>query len=117
MDGKSACGRGPHRQELGNACPRCGEPHDWVYGSFNAWIESHAKKCPHRQEGDDVIATRWRVGSKVGRTIYAEIPGTEHDAHPLIGMMDTPALAEEVVKAHNLLVDTVAAWEAQGDVT
>ena len=46
-------------------------------------------------------ALRWRTGRKIGRTIYA-MPGdgpTDHDV--LIGLMDTRALAEEAVNAHN----------------
>lgn len=41
----------------------------------------------------------WRVGRKVGRTIYAVTPGDEPD--PLVGVMDTVALAAEAVRAHN----------------
>lgn len=55
--------------------------------------------------------THWRVGSKVGRTIYAVVRqwGTSkekpHDQHPLIGVMDTPELAAEAVRQHNLDID------------
>lgn len=43
----------------------------------------------------------WRVGRKVGRTIYAVgFNGLDHDL--LVGVMDTPALATEAVRAHNL---------------
>jgi hypothetical protein len=45
----------------------------------------------------------WRVGRSVGRTIYAypfpDRPPCEHD--PLLGIMDTPALADAAVRAHN----------------
>ena len=55
--------------------------------------------------------TYWRTGRKVGRTIYAvvrewstykELPENQH---PLIGVMDTPELAAEAVRAHNLDID------------
>lgn len=48
---------------------------------------------------------RWRVGSKVGRTIYALVNDDERlpsDHDVLIGVMDTPALAAEAVRAHNI---------------
>lgn len=50
---------------------------------------------------------RWRTGRKVGRTIYMlqgidEIPAGDD---PLIGVMDTPELAAEAVRAHNLDID------------
>ena len=53
------------------------------------------------EEKPAYLDTRWRVGSKVGRTIYAEVPGLDHDEQPLIGVMDTPDLATEAVTAHN----------------
>lgn len=44
----------------------------------------------------------WRVGRKVHRTIYASpFPDRPSDHDPLIGMMDTPELAEYAVRAHN----------------
>ena len=47
----------------------------------------------------------WRVGRKVGRTIYAVAsPGHPSDDDPLIGVMDTPALAAEAVEAHNAML-------------
>lgn len=43
----------------------------------------------------------WRVGRKVGRTIYIVYgPGEE----ALIGTMDSRALAQEAVQAHNARV-------------
>ena len=45
---------------------------------------------------------QWRVGRKLGRTIYAQIrAGQADDADTLIGMMDTPELAHQVVHDHN----------------
>jgi hypothetical protein len=43
----------------------------------------------------------WRVGRKVGRTIYAQIGSDPSDDDALIGMMDTPSLAEAAVAGHN----------------
>jgi hypothetical protein len=47
------------------------------------------------------LQNRWRVGRKVGRTIYAQIGPEPSDDDVLIGVMDTRALAEEAVAAHN----------------
>lgn len=47
---------------------------------------------------------KWRTGRSVGRTIYAmsgDIPG---DSDTLIGVMDTPALAEAAVEGHNAVL-------------
>jgi hypothetical protein len=43
----------------------------------------------------------WRTGRKVGRTIYAMLELDPVDYDPLIGVMDTKALAEAAVRAHN----------------
>lgn len=43
----------------------------------------------------------WRTGRKVGRTIYVCDDGIADDSDPIIGMMDTPELAEAAVSAHN----------------
>jgi len=43
----------------------------------------------------------WRVGRKVGRTIYAQITDVPRDDDPLIGVLDTRELAERVVADHN----------------
>ncbi len=48
---------------------------------------------------------RWRVGRKVGRTIYACMNDTPSDEDDLIGVMDTRELAAEAVRAHNLDID------------
>jgi hypothetical protein len=45
----------------------------------------------------------WRVGRKVGRTIYAIVGEEASDDDTLIGVMDTPELAREAVEAHNFL--------------
>lgn len=43
----------------------------------------------------------WRTGRKVGRTIYAQLGKSPSDDDPLIGLMDTPALAASAVETHN----------------
>ena len=43
----------------------------------------------------------WRVGRKVGRTIYRQEGVRPTDRDPLIGVMDTPELAEQAVEAVN----------------
>lgn len=49
----------------------------------------------------------WRVGRKVGRTIYAQCePHRASDDDRLIGLMDTADLAAEAVRAHNQLAMT-----------
>lgn len=45
---------------------------------------------------------KWRVGKKLGRTIYA-ITGDDH-GDVLLGMMETRALAEYIVERHNTTV-------------
>lgn len=44
----------------------------------------------------------WRVGAKLGRTIYAVVdePGPDN-RDVLLGMMETPELAAHVVALHN----------------
>jgi hypothetical protein len=49
----------------------------------------------------------WRVGRKVGRTIYAMVSGEASDEDELIGVMDSRAVAESAVAAHN---DTLRPW-------
>lgn len=48
--------------------------------------------------GDPV---RWRVGRKVGRTIYEQIGDEPSYDDPMIGAMDTPELARDAVRGHN----------------
>lgn len=48
----------------------------------------------------DLATVPWRIGRKVGRTIYAVV-GPDRDSDELIGVMDTRELAAEAVEAHN----------------
>ncbi len=50
---------------------------------------------------DQYTAYPWRVGRKVGRTIYAQVSGKPSDEDVLIGVMDSPGLAAEAVANHN----------------
>jgi len=51
----------------------------------------------------DVTEMPWRTGKSIGRTIYACPPGSDYrDGEIVIGMMDTPEIADEVVASHNL---------------
>lgn len=50
---------------------------------------------------DDLHLYPWRVGQKVGRTIYAQFGPKPSDEDRLIGVMDTPKLARAAVDAHN----------------
>lgn len=51
-------------------------------------------------------AKYWRVGRKVGRTIYAQLGEDPSYDDPLIGMMDTKVLAQIAVAAHNTWIQT-----------
>jgi hypothetical protein len=53
----------------------------------------------------------WRVGRKVGRTIYQQVGPEPSDDDVLIGFMDTPELAWQAVAAHNFRIGIGAsAW-------
>lgn len=63
-------------------------------------------------EPTDLTRVPWRVGTKLGRSIYAvvdvrpdPVPGDCDDTSKLsdvcLGMLDTPELAAEAVAAHN----------------
>lgn len=53
----------------------------------------------------EYLKARWRVGRKLGRTIYAMESSEPTDADHLIGVMDTPALARAAVEGHNERID------------
>lgn len=48
-----------------------------------------------------VLRHRWRVGRKVGRTVYCQLHNAPSDADPLIGVMDTALFAAHIVTLHN----------------
>jgi len=49
------------------------------------------------------MADRWRTGRKVGRTIYGQVGDEASDGDHLIGVMDTPELAQEAVDGVNAI--------------
>lgn len=53
-----------------------------------------------------ILESPWRVGRKVGRTVYVV---SEHhpsgDGGPLIGVMDTKEIAAKVVEDHNARIE------------
>jgi hypothetical protein len=57
---------------------------------------------PQGEDHEASIYGGWRVGRKVGRTIYRMRGNDPSDDDELIGVMDTPALAVEAVDAVNL---------------
>jgi hypothetical protein len=52
-----------------------------------------------------LISRRWRVGRKLGRTLYAILRDEPSDDDVLIGLMDTEALAAAVVIEHNVALE------------
>jgi hypothetical protein len=56
------------------------------------------------QEPMDFTKCIWRIGRKVGRTVYAQISDDPADDDVLIGMFDTTELAKAAVIAHNLAI-------------
>jgi hypothetical protein len=58
----------------------------------------------------------WRVGRKVGRTIYQQVGPEPSDDDVLIGVMDTPDLAWQAVAAHNFRIGIGSSmWRAFAD--
>jgi hypothetical protein len=56
----------------------------------------------------DLINVEWRAGTKVGRTLYAMVGKDDCLKDVLIGVMDTPQLAQAVVTTHNAWVTAMA---------
>jgi hypothetical protein len=56
------------------------------------------------QSQKDYSKLIWRVGRKVGRTVYAQIGDQPSDNDVLIGVFDTRELALEAVTSHNKLL-------------
>jgi hypothetical protein len=55
----------------------------------------------------DLVRRRWRVGRKIGRTVYA-VMGEDPLGDVPIGMLDSPLLAAAAVEAHNAALDEAA---------
>jgi hypothetical protein len=77
-----------HDTETGRAWTWSAAQDTWVVGTV-------------APEPDMFLTDRWRQGRKVRRTIYAQRGDEPSDDDPLIGVMDTPALAFAVVYEHN----------------
>jgi hypothetical protein len=61
----------------------------------------------------NLVAMPWRVGTQVGRTIYACPPGSHYrHGEVLIGMMDSVELAREAVDAHNAVLSAAPGADA-----
>jgi hypothetical protein len=58
-------------------------------------------RFPRSRTPPDLSSVPWRTGRTLGRTVYARTGGADWKADTVIGMMDTPALAEEACRAHN----------------
>jgi hypothetical protein len=50
---------------------------------------------------DELADAKWRIGRKLGRTIYAQLWDEPSDDDPLLGIMDREDLAALVVYVHN----------------
>lgn len=61
----------------------------------------------------DLTAVEWRQGRKNPRNMYT-VTGDDWEAHPGIGVLDTPELAEEACRAHNTALGVAQAGEAAG---
>lgn len=46
----------------------------------------------------------WRVGRKLGRTLYHQVEQTPSDRDVFLGLMETAALAQQVADEHNQLL-------------
>lgn len=47
---------------------------------------------------------RWRVGPKLGRTVYLQLGDEPGDVDVFLGLMETPELAQQVVEEHNAVL-------------
>ena len=43
----------------------------------------------------------WRIGRKLGRTIYVQLGAEPAEDDPLVGMVETKPLAQYIVALHN----------------
>lgn len=63
---------------------------------------------------DAYIQVEWRVGRKVGRTIYTvDNPDNPDRDGRLIGLVDSRELAAHIVEIHNLYLELYHAAKAQ----
>lgn len=52
-----------------------------------------------------IVTSRWRIGRKVGRTIYVMTTTEPTDHDILIGCMDSEMIAAAAVNAHNGILE------------
>lgn len=77
--------------------------------SLFAWLRSKVRPAPEEEPLPSHLMQTiyppkcWRTGRKVGRTIYLQHGDEPSDDDQLIGVMDSPDLAERVVMAVNVL--------------
>ena len=60
----------------------------------------------NNRDNVDFVRLPWRVGRKVGRTVYAQVGDGPNDDDCLIGVFDTRELAAEAVRAHNASISS-----------
>jgi hypothetical protein len=83
----------------------CGaEGHPRPAGAGVAMSRETVSECHIAETPQD---SPWRVGRKVGRTIYVLIGGAPSDEDELIGVMDSMAVAAAAVDGHNA---TLSPW-------
>lgn len=64
------------------------------------------------QPAPDPMSLPWRVGSHVGRTVYAQAGNEASKTDVLIGVMDTPELAARACEGHNHML-----WRRRSGMT
>jgi hypothetical protein len=52
----------------------------------------------------DVLTLPWRIGRKLGRTIYAVVGDGPSDDDILLGLVDDMLVAELIVDTHNAML-------------
>jgi hypothetical protein len=55
-----------------------------------------------------VVTSPWRVGRSLGRSVYARV-GDDLDGDVFVGLMETRALAAQVVADHNAVITATKA--------
>lgn len=105
LDRCSVCGglRSPiHRHK--HERPDWKPSHDDFEGALEGYNDEEHIPAAKVDAGFYPLQNLWRVGRRVGRTIYAQIGAEPSDDDPLIGVMDTPGLAHEAATAHNVML-------------
>lgn len=73
-------------------CHNCGEA--------RGYHDPHCPKSPSMTKRE-ATNRRWRVGRKLGRTVYAMVGPVVSDEDVCIGMFDSSLIAKAAVEAHN----------------